>query len=254
MLRRLLRSQHLQRQSFLRARAFGADVRGSDPYQDALMEERCILVNDDDQAIGQASKRVCHQMSEINKGMLHRAFSVFLFNTKGELLLQQRSKTKITFPSLWTNTCCSHPLHIPTEIIEKDQQGVKVAARRKLEHELGIPQASFQLDDFKYLTRIHYIAPSNGPWGEAEVDYILFAQKDLPLQPNPEEVDEVKYVTPAGLKQLLSDASTSPVPLVTPWFRLICNNFLYQWWDQLPDIMARGGLKDAATVNKIHRL
>lgn len=62
-------------------------------------------------------------MVNINQGMLHRAFSVFLFNSKGELLLQQRSDEKITFPSTWTNTCCSHPLYFPEELVEENQMG-----------------------------------------------------------------------------------------------------------------------------------
>lgn len=65
-----------------------------------------------------------HQMTNINNGMLHRAFSVFLFNQKGELLLQQRSDAKITFPGYWTNTCCSHPLYFEIELEEKDQKGI----------------------------------------------------------------------------------------------------------------------------------
>ena len=70
--------------------------------------------------------------------MLHRAFSVFLFNTRGELLLQQRSDAKITFPGHWTNTCCSHPLSVAGELEETEAMGVKRAAQRKLQHELGI--------------------------------------------------------------------------------------------------------------------
>jgi isopentenyl-diphosphate delta-isomerase len=132
-------------------------------------------------------------MTNINKGMLHRAFSVFLFNSKGELLLQQRASEKITFPDYWTNTCCSHPLYVPDELPEENNTGslivfpigwenlqclqrtyaalnigVRVAARRKLEHELGIDPATINLDDFKYLTRIHYVAGSDDIWGEHE--------------------------------------------------------------------------------------
>jgi isopentenyl-diphosphate delta-isomerase len=62
-------------------------------------------------------------MTNIDQGMLHRAFSVFLFNTKGELLLQQRSDAKITFPGYWTNTCCSHPLYFPEEMVDEGQLG-----------------------------------------------------------------------------------------------------------------------------------
>lgn len=109
-------------------------------------------------------------MSNIQQNKaLHRAFSVFIFDpaTK-KLLLQQRSDEKITFPGYWTNTCCSHPLNLPGELIETNALGVKHAARRKLVHELGIPEDEIKIDDFVYLTRILYKAPSNGLWGEHE--------------------------------------------------------------------------------------
>ena len=110
-------------------------------------------------------------MENIDKGLLHRAFSVFLFDSKNRLLLQQRATEKITFPDMWTNTCCSHPLGIPGETgvgLDASVQGVRRAAVRKLDHELGIKAAQVPIDDFKFLTRIHYKAPSDGKWGEHE--------------------------------------------------------------------------------------
>lgn len=110
-------------------------------------------------------------MTNIDKGLLHRAFSVFLFNDKNELLLQQRASEKITFPDLWTNTCCSHPLGIPGETgsaLPDAIMGVKRAAQRKLDQELGIKKEQVPLEDFHFLTRIHYKAPSDGKWGEHE--------------------------------------------------------------------------------------
>jgi len=110
-------------------------------------------------------------MTNIDKGLLHRAFSVFLFNSKNELLLQQRATEKITFPDMWTNTCCSHPLGIPGETgseLPEAVAGVKRAAQRKLDHELGIKAAQVPTENFKFLTRIHYKAPSDGKWGEHE--------------------------------------------------------------------------------------
>ena len=109
-------------------------------------------------------------MENINKGLLHRAFSAFVFRpTDGKLLLQQRASEKITFPDMWTNTCCSHPLDdFAEEREEEGQRGVRVAASRKLEHELGIPPSQTPVDGFQYLTRIHYLAPSDGLWGEHE--------------------------------------------------------------------------------------
>jgi isopentenyl-diphosphate delta-isomerase type 1 len=112
-----------------------------------------------------------HLMTNIDKGLLHRAFSVFLFNSKNELLLQQRATEKITFPDMWTNTCCSHPLGIPGETgveLPEAVEGVKRAAQRKLDHELGIKAAQVPIEKFKFLTRIHYKAPSDGKWGEHE--------------------------------------------------------------------------------------
>lgn len=110
-------------------------------------------------------------MSNIDKGLLHRAFSVFLFNDKNELLLQQRASEKITFPDMWTNTCCSHPLGIPGEggsNLPDAIEGAKRAAQRKLDHELGIKPEQVPIEKFKFLTRIHYKAPSDGKWGEHE--------------------------------------------------------------------------------------
>ena len=78
--------------------------------------EQCILVDENDHEVGQASKRLCH-LVDPKSGIspLHRAFSLFIFNQNNELLMQQRSDTKITFPGRWTNTCCSHPLFVPEE-------------------------------------------------------------------------------------------------------------------------------------------
>ena len=111
-----------------------------DDTQVKLMEEQCILVDRDDRVVGHNSKKMCHIISQDGTvGILHRAFSVFLFNSSGKLLLQQRSPAKITFPSYFTNTCCSHPLYLPEELEEEKQLGVRRAAQRKLFHELGIP-------------------------------------------------------------------------------------------------------------------
>ena len=118
--------------------SYKVNNNANDKIQEELLEEKCILINDKDEVIGEATKRECHLNSNIKKGMLHRAFSVFLFNNNNELLLQQRSDAKITFPGRFTNTCCSHPLSFPQELEDKDFIGVRRAAQRKLHHELGI--------------------------------------------------------------------------------------------------------------------
>lgn len=120
---------------------------GGQTQEEFMLKDTCILVNEVDEVTGHASKKECHIFdSGRPKGLLHRAFSVFLFNAKNELLLQQRASSKITFPSVWTNTCCSHPLHgyDPTEVEDlKDAEAGRTpatinAAIRKLDHELGI--------------------------------------------------------------------------------------------------------------------
>ncbi|CAJ0917070.1 7181_t:CDS:2 [Entrophospora sp. SA101] len=96
-----------------------------DEEQIRLMEEMCILVDENDKKIGSDTKKNCHLMKNIKEGLLHRAFSVFLFNSEDKLLLQQRSSDKITFPNNWTNTCCSHPLNTKLELEEE---------KKKLQH------------------------------------------------------------------------------------------------------------------------
>jgi isopentenyl-diphosphate Delta-isomerase len=83
-----------------------------DPIQEQLMEEMCIQVDENDVAYPKGiDKRTAHKMKNINEGLLHRAFSAFVFRPEdGKLLLQQRATAKITFSDMWTNTCCSHPL------------------------------------------------------------------------------------------------------------------------------------------------
>jgi len=207
------------------------DLSNYDPEQSRLMDECCILVDENDNAIGAADKKTCHLMENINKGLLHRAFSAFVFRpSDGKLLLQQRASEKITFPDMWTNTCCSHPLvDFEEEKVEKDQLGVRAAASRKLEHELGIPRTQTPIDEFQYLTRIHYLAPSNGMWGEHEVDYILFLTADVTVAPNKNEIRDHKYVSKDELRAMFDDPSNS----FTPWFKLIARDFLFGWWDEL---------------------
>ncbi|KAL6620253.1 hypothetical protein ACP70R_035392 [Stipagrostis hirtigluma subsp. patula] len=235
-----------------KAGAADADV-GMDAVQRRLMfEDECILVDEQDNVIGHDSKYNCHLMEKIESGhVLHRAFSVFLFNSKYELLLQQRSATKVTFPLVWTNTCCSHPLYRESEVIEEKCLGVRNAAQRKLFDELGITAEDLPVDQFIPLGRILYKAPSDGKWGEHELDYLLFMVRDVKLSPNPEEVADVKYMNREQLKELLrkADAEEDGVKL-SPWFRLVVDNFLMSWWDHVE----QGTLQEAADMNTIHKL
>jgi isopentenyl-diphosphate delta-isomerase len=186
--------------------------------------------------------------------MLHRAFSVFLFSRDGKLLLQQRSGAKITFPLRWTNTCCSHPLDIDGEREEKGHLGVKRAAVRKLEHELGIKRGAVPVEALKFLTRIYYLAESdNETWGEHEIDHILFAQCDVACAVNENEVAGVMWVTKEELQRLFAERAQRNVVL-TPWFEMIANQFLFKWWDQLDHIMKTPGDLADAEAHAIHHL
>lgn len=209
-----------------------ADLVGYDEEQIRLMDEVCIVLDESDLPIGSASKKIAHLMTNINKGLLHRAFSCFLFDSQNRLLLQQRASEKITFPDQWTNTCCSHPLAVPSETgstLETAVAGAKKAAQRKLDHELGIKAHQVPLEDFKFLTRIHYKAASDGKWGEHEIDYILFIQADVDLDVNSNEVRDTKYVSPDELKEMFKNDELS----FTPWFKLICQTMLFEWWEHL---------------------
>lgn len=233
-------------------RPFGAEIGSEahlDPVQRDLLEEPCILVDPNDNNIGVDSKRNCHLVGESGTCPLHRAFSVFLFNTKGELLLQQRSRQKITFPLYYTNTCCSHPLHTPSELEEDNAIGVRRAAQRRLGLELGIPAEQIPLDDFTYLTRIHYQAPSDTCWGEHEIDYILFLQKDVQVEPNPNEVEEVRFVSREDLKTFLEEQCVKGNP-ITPWFQLVVDTFLPRWWDNLGQLHK---FQDHHTVHNLEK-
>jgi isopentenyl-diphosphate delta-isomerase len=223
-----------------------------DPKQKAFLEEQCIQVDRDDKPIGPVSKEESHKNVNIKAGLLHRAFSVFLFNSKGQLLLHQRAKEKITFPSYWTNSCCSHPLYTGEEMEEKGHLGVKRAAVRKLAHELGIKEGAIGLDELHFLTKIHYEASSDGEWGEHEIDHILFVRKDVSLNLNPNEIQAVRWVNPSELKELFAEQDRDPDLYISPWFQMIAENFLFGWWETLGEVIKNKGIaEDPPTIHRL---
>ena len=154
-----------------------SELQGYDEVQKEMMEENCIIVDNNDQIIGQDSKVNCH----LNEGKLHRAFSVLLFNSSNKLLIQQRADEKITFPSIWANSCCSHPLYQNGE--EKGIEGAKRAAIRKLTQELGIEMGSIKSENINFVTKMHYKARADKKWVEHEIDYIFVVKKDVQIKP-----------------------------------------------------------------------
>lgn len=161
------------------------------------MQDTVTLVDEEDNVLGPISKVEAHLRTNLDKKLSpHRAFSLFLFNSKNELLLQQRSDKKVTFPSLWTNTCCSHPRHIPSELDsspENDYLGIKRAAVRRSGFELGIKEEDLGTEEtlFKDLhvgSRILYYANGCETFAEYELDYIIFAKKDVEHEFNKDEI------------------------------------------------------------------
>jgi len=160
------------------------------------MEEQVILVDGNDLQIGQMEKMEAHQ-----KGLLHRAFSVFIFNSKNELLLQQRAFDKYHSGGLWTNTCCSHP-----RIGESNLDG----ANRRLMEEMGM-QA-----DLKWVFDFTYRAEFESGLVEHELDHVFFGQSDLLPVINRNEVETFKYV---NLEALKDELQLNPKDY-TPWLKI----------------------------------
>ncbi|PNH09793.1 Isopentenyl-diphosphate Delta-isomerase, partial [Tetrabaena socialis] len=232
---------------------------------DFMLRDECLIVDDSDALMRTSNKADCHRFNAAQpRGLLHRAFSVFLFSPDGRLLLQQRAAAKVTFPSVWTNTCCSHPLagqqpdevDAPEHIADGSVPGIKAAAIRKLEHELGIAPSQLPPSAFTFLTRLHYCAADtdthgpNAEWGEHEIDYVLFVRPSalLELAPNPEEVDAVRYVT---LRELRTMMAADSGLRWSPWFRILADRFLAAWWADLDATLRDGTPADRATIHHI---
>ena len=167
------------------------------------MEEQVILVNEKDEPIGLMGKMEAHE-----KGLLHRAFSVFVFNSKQEVLLQQRAACKYHSPNLWTNTCCSHP-----RVGETNQQ----AGERRLQEEMGL-QVPLQ-EVFSFI----YKAPFDNGLTEHEYDHVLIGYSDAQPQINPEEVASWKWLSLEAIKEDILQAPER----YTAWFKIIFEKFYH---------------------------
>lgn len=128
-----------------------------------MLNDTCILVNSEDKAIGAASKLNSHKANckDSSKLPLHRAFSLFLFNSDAKMLLQRRSRHKFTFPLQWSNACCSHPLWL-----DGFEEHVLDAAVRKVKHELGLDLSKSSLIQSGRI--IYHALDSNESYGEHE--------------------------------------------------------------------------------------
>lgn len=160
------------------------------------MKEELILVNEDDQVIGVGEKFQTHLI-----GALHRAFSVYIFNSAGQLLLQKRSSTKYHSPGLWSNTCCGHP---------RPGESIREASRRRLAEEMGFDCEATEAFEFIYHAKL-----DNGLY-EHEYDHVMIGRFDGSPTPNRDEVDEWKWV---DLMTIKFDIEKHPEDY-TYWFRI----------------------------------
>ena len=161
-----------------------------------MLEERVILVNEKDEAIGTMEKMDAHE-----KAVLHRAFSVFVFDTHGRMLLQRRAMSKYHSGGLWTNTCCSHP---------REGETTEEAAHRRLQEEMGF---DCPLDD-----RFHFIYKAELDQGltEHELDHVFTGVHEGEIHLNSVEVMEYRYISWADLEAELADDPSS----FTEWFKI----------------------------------
>ena len=157
-----------------------------------------ILINKNGEEIGSEEKVKCH----IGKGLLHKAFSIFLFNNKKELLLQQRSKEKMLWGEYWTNTCCSHP-RIGENILD--------AANKRLMEELNLNPVKL-----KCLYNFFYNAKFKNIGSENEHCSVIIGKSNEIKKPNPDEVMDLKWIS---LKNLQIDIEKKPNKY-TPWFKM----------------------------------
>ena len=164
-----------------------------------------ILVDEHDEVTGAMDKMDAHR-----QGVLHRAFSIFIFNTRGEMLLQQRAVSKYHSAGLWTNACCSHPMPGETTI---------GAAQRRLMEELGFDTPIEEIFDFMYKAEFE-----NG-LTEHELDHVFAGEYEGQLKINPAEVNDVCYRNTSEIKSMLQ---THPQKF-TAWFHVAFPK-IEEWW------------------------
>lgn len=163
------------------------------------MEEKIILVDENDKEIGSGEKLKVHR-----EGKIHRAFSVFIFNSRRELMLQERARSKYHSGGLWTNTCCSHP-----RVGEK----IENAIHRRLRDEMGFDCEVKEIFSFIYKVKLDH-----GLW-EHEFDHVFVGRFDGEPKINPEEADSWKWI---DLNKIEKDISENPKKY-TEWFKIAVN-------------------------------
>lgn len=168
-----------------------------------MKEENVILVNQNDEQIGLMPKLEAHE-----KAILHRAFSVFVLNSKNEIMLQQRASQKYHSPLLWTNTCCSH---------QREGESNIGAGSRRLFEEMGFNT------ELKELFHFIYKAPVDNGLTEHELDHVMIGYCNEDPKINPEEVEDWKWMK---IEDVKIDMGNQP-QLYTVWFKIIFDEFYH---------------------------
>lgn len=172
-----------------------------------MKEQEVVLVNENDQAVGVMAKMEAHQ-----KGLLHRAFSVFIFDKKGNMLLQQRSANKYHGGHLWTNACCSHPY---------PEEKVADAAQRRLKEELGFTTQLTEIFSFTYKARVE------NDLIEHEYDHVFAGEYESNILPNANEVADYTY---KPVTQIKAEIEAHPEKF-TSWFKIAFPK-IEKWWQE----------------------
>ncbi|MCD6375960.1 MAG: isopentenyl-diphosphate Delta-isomerase [Caldisericaceae bacterium] len=178
-------------------------------------DEKLILVDEKDNVLGYESKDVCHN----GDGILHRAFSIFIFNSQGELLLQQRSQEKRLWGLYWSNTCCSHP---------RKGETYEQATMRRLQEELGLKAP------LKFLFKFQYQARFNNKGSENELCSVYVGKCDEPPSVNPNEIAAVRYIPPEDLEK---EMQLHPDKF-TPWFKMEWERIRKEFWPEVEKIIS----------------
>ena len=192
-----------------------------DSSQLEMMKEMCLVVDENDKVIDSVSKIDCHR----GKGIRHRAFSVLIFDSEDRLLMQQRSIEKITFPGIWANSCCSHPLDIENENGD-EIEGVIHASKRKMFQELGIPEEVSSSWDYNHIGRFEYSCRWDDEWIEHEIDHVLIVRASPELSINENEIMDTRWLTHEEINQMLEGENEWKSSIIAPWFRMIWKHFI----------------------------
>jgi isopentenyl-diphosphate delta-isomerase len=177
-------------------------------------DEMLILVNPADKVIGYRDKLACH----LGDGILHRAFSIFIFNDKRQLLLQKRSDTKHLWPLFWSNSCCSHP---------RKGETMDEAASRRLQEELGIHSQLTYLYKFQYQARFKDVGSEN------ELCSVYVGKSNQTIKTNPNEISEWRFIDPEELEQEMKKFPER----FTPWFKMEWEQLRSEYWRRIREIV-----------------